>query len=368
MKKPAPRLICNARGEPKALLANAISLLRDAPAWNGVLAFDTFSMQTMKVLPPPWEAIAQNRWEPQPWQPHDDIMAANWMQGHDVGVGVDVASQAVEAVARDREVHPVADYLESLEWDGVPRIDSAMSVYFGAQASPYSEAIGRVLFVSGVARVVSPGCKADQSVILEGAQGTGKSMAVRTLFDPWFSDEIADLGSKDAAMQCAGVWAIEIAELDSMSRAEVSRVKAFLTRTTDRFRPPYGRRIIEAPRQCIFVGTTNQDEYLKDETGNRRFLPIRTGRVDTNALARDRHQLWAEAVTLHANDAKWWLVNPGIERRAQAEQRARLVTDPWEPNVASYIGYCGNCAYCGKSPYASRRLRATFHLQVITPP
>lgn len=266
-------------------------------------------------------------------------MATNWLQGQDVCVGVDVAAQAIEAVARDREVHPVMDYLDGLEWDGVPRIDDAMKTYFGAEASPYAETLGRILFVSAVARIMSPACKADSTVIMEGAQGTGKSTAIRTRFDPWFSDEIADLGSKDAAMQCAGVWAIEIAELSSMTRSEVERIKAFLTRTTDRFRPPYGRRVIEVPRRCIFVGTTNLDEYLKDESGNRRFLPVRTGRINIDALARDRDQLWAEAVTLQAAGAKWWLVNPGMEQAAQAEQRARLVTDPWEPNVAEFVSH-----------------------------
>ena len=120
--------------------------------------------------------------------------------------------------------------------------------------------------------------------IFEGAQGARKSTAVKALFDPWFSDELADLGSKDAAMQTRGVWGIEVSELDAMSRMEVSRIKAFITRTTDRFRPPYGSRIIESPRSCVFWGTTNADGYLKDETGGRRFWPVKIGKINVDLL------------------------------------------------------------------------------------
>ena len=127
---------------------------------------------------------------------------------------------------------------------------------------------------AGVARIFSPGAKADSCLILEGEQGTKKSTALKTLVQPWFTDEIAELGSKDAALQTRGVWIIEIAELDSMNRSEAGKIKEFMSRTTDRFRPPYGRRLIESPRQCIFAGSVNHTNYLRDETGARRFWPV----------------------------------------------------------------------------------------------
>jgi predicted P-loop ATPase len=131
--------------------------------------------------------------------------------------------------------------------------------------------------ISTVARIFEPGVKADCCLILEGEQGSGKSSALRTLAAPWFTDEIAELGSKDAALQSHGVWIIELAELDSMSRADVGRIKAFMSRSVDRFRPPYGKRLIESPRQCVFAGSVNHSDYLRDETGARRFWPVECG-------------------------------------------------------------------------------------------
>jgi predicted P-loop ATPase len=128
--------------------------------------------------------------------------------------------------------------------------------------------------ISAVARVYEQGVKVDCALIPEGEQGLMKSTALKALSEPWFTDEIADLGSKDAAMQTRGVWVIEIAELDSMSRAEVSKIKSFISRVTDRFRPPYGKRLIESPRQCVFAASVNHSTYLRDETGGRHFWPV----------------------------------------------------------------------------------------------
>src|SRR5512132_1741296 len=160
------------------------------------------------------------------------------------------------------------------------------------------------------------GAKADCCLILEGPQGIRKSTALRTIAGEYFTDELADLGSKDAAMQTRGVWIIELSEFDNLSHAEVARIKAFMSRTTDRFRPPYGMRLVESQRQCVFAGTVNHGTYLRDETGGRRFWPIRCGRIDVEALARDRDQLWAEARLKFDGGTLWWLDSDELIRMA----------------------------------------------------
>ena len=198
-----------------------------------------------------------------------------------------------------------------------------------------------MLMISAVARIVSPGSKVDAALtVLEGKQGLLKSTAIKALFDPWFTDEIADLGSKDSAMQCAGVWCVEIAELDAMNKAEVSKVKAFLSRTTDRYRPPYGRRVVERPRSCIFFGSTNARDYLKDATGARRFHPLAVGvesKIDVEGLRSDRDLLWAEAVEGYNKGDAWWFSDPSNRRtaiEASAQQEERYQLDPWEQPIS----------------------------------
>jgi predicted P-loop ATPase len=172
--------------------------------------------------------------------------------------------------------------------------------------------------------------------ILEGDQGTGKSRGMRALSEPWFSDELSDIGSKDAAMQLQGAWFLEIAELDAFSKPDITRIKAFLSRQADRFRPPYGSRVSEFPRQCIFVGTTNSDRYLKDETGGRRFWPVKCGRIDVDAITRDRDQLWAEARLLFEQGTNWWL-DPKTSVLATEQQEERFEADPWHEAVTLFI-------------------------------
>jgi predicted P-loop ATPase len=299
-------LILTKTDTPKPLLANAITALREAPAWHGVLAYDQFAMETIVDAAPPWDSKTLG-WLSRAWSSHDDLLTAEWLQRAGISVNAATAAQAVEAVARDRSFHPVRDYLSNLQHDGVSRLDTWLSTCLGAEQTTYNATVGRAMLIAAVARIDKPGCKVDTVPIFEGAQGARKSTAVRALFDPWFSDELADLGSKDAAMQTRGVWGIEVSELDAMSRMEVSRIKSFITRTTDRFRPPYGSRIIESPRSCVFWGTTNSDGYLKDETGGRRFWPVKIGKINIVLLQEIRDQLWAEAVVLYEAGADWWI-------------------------------------------------------------
>jgi predicted P-loop ATPase len=301
-----------------------------------VLAYDEFSRQTVIRSAPPWDPRVR-RWTERAWTAHDDLLTAEWLQREDIAVNTVVAAQAVEAAAQEASFHPVRVHLENLEHDGRGRLNSWLSEYFGAAQTTYHREVGQAILVAAVARIFEPGCKVDTVPIFEGPQGARKSTAVKTLFQPWFSDELADLGSKDSAMQTRGVWGLEVSELDAMSRAEVSRIKAFISRTTDRFRPPYGSRIIESPRTCVFWGTTNADGYLKDETGGRRFLPIKVGKISVERLEQDRDQLWAEAVRLYLEGNPWWITNKQVLADAERHQRDRYIGDPWEGLVGSFI-------------------------------
>ena len=259
-------LLTSKRG-PLGNVANAITALRHAPEWQNVLRFDESALTVVAKMPPPFEYAPS---APFTWTDEHDIQTAAWLQHQDVRVNKEIAGQALQVVAREHSFHPVRDYLDSLKWDGIARIDDWLTLYIGVNPTDYVRAVGAKFLIGGVARVYQPGSKNDACLILEGPQGGLKSTALRTLADPWFTDEIPELGTKDAALQTRGVWLIEIAELDSMTRTDVSRVKAFMSRSVDRFRPPYGKRPIEAPRECIFAGTTNKQDYLKDETGGRR--------------------------------------------------------------------------------------------------
>jgi predicted P-loop ATPase len=321
----------NKNGAPKALLANAITALRMAPEWAAVLGFNEFSLSTVALKPPPFGGKAGAE-----WSDHEDRLTADWLQHQGIQVGVEVAGQATQTVAMERKFHPVRAYLESLKWDGTERIGTWLSLYLGADSSDYTKAVGSRWLISAIARVLRPGCKADCSLILEGPQGIYKSTVLQKLGGEWFTDQIAELHSKDASMATMGKWIIELSELDALTRADAGRIKAFMSRTTEHFRPPYGKRTIDAPRQCVFAGTVNHSEYLKDETGGRRFWPVVCTRILIDDLSRDRDQLWAEALVQYRAGANWYLDTVDLVAEAQAQQEERYEADVWDSKVMDW--------------------------------
>ncbi len=330
-------LLTNREGEPRPVLANAILALRSAPEWRNALWHDEFAAATVAREPPPWER-REIGWQDTPWSDRDDLLVADWLQHQGVLVPASIAGQAVEAVARDRPFHPVREYLDALRWDGTPRIDTWLSSYLGATDNCYIRAVGPRWLISAVARIHQPGAKVDCALILEGPQGIKKSTALRIMGQPWFTDRLSDLGSKDAAMETRSVWIVEIAELDTMSRAEVGTIKAFISRTSDRFRPPYGKRLVDLPRQCVFAGSVNPEGgYLKDSTGGRRFWPVACGAIDIAAIERDRDQLWVEACVRFREGHPWWLEGRSLQALAAEQQADRYQGDAWDEPIRRYI-------------------------------
>jgi predicted P-loop ATPase len=326
-------LTLNNRGVPLGDLRNVLYALRHAPEWQGVLAYDAFAARVITQKPLPWGDRTVEE-----WADDHDTRACEWMQEQGIPAAAGVVGRGIQTVARENRVHPVCDYLHALNWDGTPRLDSWLTRYLGVEDSPYVQAVGSRFLISAVARVEQPGCKVDQVLILEGPQGILKSSALQALADPWFTDRISNLGGKDAAMEIAGTWLVEMAELDALLRAVLSATKSFVTRRHDRFRPPYGKHVVDRPRQCVFAGTINPvGGYLKDPTGGRRFWPVSCGVIDLEALVRDRDQLWAEAFVRFRAGAPWWLETPELQALAAAEQDARFEVDAWTEKLSEWL-------------------------------
>lgn len=238
----------------------------------------------------------------------------------------------------ENQFNPVTDYLDALTWDQRPRIGRWLTVYLGADDTPLNRETGRLVLVAAVRRAYEPGVKFDQIMVLEGRQGTGKSTALKILAgEDNFSDQHI-LGQRDREQQEAftGVWIHEIAELAGMRRADIEAVKQFASRTEDRARPAYGRIRVDIKRKGIFVATTNQEIYLRDDSGNRRFWPVLTGSVDLEALRRDRDQLWAEAAEEEARGGSLFL-DARLWAHAGAEQESRVEEDAWHDDVEKYV-------------------------------
>jgi len=248
--------------------------------------------------------------------------------------------RVVRETARRNSFHPVRDYLDGLKWDEAPRIDGWLTNYAQADSTPYLRAVGKNMLVAAVRRVRHPGCKFDEMPVFESPQGKNKSSALRVLAveEDWYSDDLPlNADSKKLIEQTIGRWIVEVPELSGMRKVDIEHLKSQLSRQVDHARMSYGRMPTEKKREFITVGTTNDDKYLRDPTGNRRYWPIKTPAFDLEALKRDRDQLWAEAAAREAKGESIRL-DPSLWDAAAIEQGKRTVEDPWIDAIRALLG------------------------------
>lgn len=332
--------------------SNLVTILLHDERWVGVFGYDERLCKTAFLREPPFPAdLSLGETSEASSVFGGDAPYPRYLDEHDlmsVRIAVErqyqisfpktiAVGEAVERTSRERTFDPVLQYLEGLVWDRTPRVYAWTTTYLGVKDTGLTRDIGKRWLIQAVARTYKPGCQADSVLILEGVQGVKKTTALKILGGRWFTDSIGDPKNKDTYLSLLGKWIIELAELDSMKRAESSSYKNFLTNRDDYFREPYGRHATPHPRRFTFAATTNEENYLQDATGNRRFQPIKVLHVDDEALQRDRDQLWAEAVAMMKSGELWYIHEEEHLEQIRAEQEKRYSPDEWEAAIAEYI-------------------------------
>jgi len=312
--------------QPIVNQANVEIVLEKHPRFKDMVWFDEFHQKIF------------TKWgteNTRPWVDNDDIQLVSLFQ-RELGLtkfNKYVIADGVRQHAFNRRKNEVTDWLNNLTWDGLDRIENFFNLCFGSEDNEYTRAASRNWWISIVARALRPGCKVDNMVILEGSQGTFKSSALALVGGPWYAEVNESITSKDFFLTLHGKLIIEIGELDAFSKADANTMKKVISCQTDRFRAPYGRIAEDYPRRCVFIGSTNEHEYLKDTTGGRRYWPIAVKRVDLAMIKEHRDQLFAEAVQLFKTGANWWTMPDATAQ----EQEDRRQIDPWEEPIAAYL-------------------------------
>lgn len=325
-------------GKIEPTLNNLANILSHSAEWSGVLAWDAFRERIVKRKNPPYRSDSPY------WRDVDDLETQMWLERSDAYTyrgQIGITQHAVELVAKQHSFHPVRDWLKSIKWDGMPRLEHWLADIFGAPQNDYTAGIGRKWMISAVERIFKPGCKADYMLVLESEQGWRKTAVTRIMAieEDWFNDDIGTYGSKESKEALHGRWIIEEGELSSMNRSEVDAVKRFMTAQSDKYRSPWGRRVEDHPRQCVFIGTVNPgaNGYLNDPTGARRFWPVAMAHeANFKALGDVIIQLWAEAAAAVCSGETGEPSRDLIDL-AKKEQEERRNVDEWENIIHEWL-------------------------------
>jgi hypothetical protein len=315
-----------AQGRYVPSLDGVCRVLEKHPRWAGKIWYDTFLEKVQTDAFGPTEN----------WTDYLAARLNRWIQAvfEFPTLGTERVQEAADTVARGNPRNVLREWLESLTWDQTPRLHDLLPRGFGTRQDIYHVRVGECWLVSMVARALQPGCKVDTMPVFEGSQGAGKSSALAILGGEWFGECHEDFGSKDFVLSLKGCWLIEVAEMHAFRRADVDRLKGIMSTRIDRVRVPYGRVTEEHPRQSVFAGTTNRDDWQADDTGARRFWPVRCGFLNHDWLRENREQLFAEAVARFRAGDDWWSV-PTVQAADAADERRP--EDPWEEVIAGYV-------------------------------
>lgn len=342
-------LIADEHGRVKPKLANNYFwMLRGHPQTRGLFAWNIIADCVFVMAKPPWVPSADDKWLPRPLHDDDIFRSGTWLENQGLTPRKPDARDAIKSIARLTRYNPVIDYLTGLRWDGCPRLQGGQwegdtvpplsTEYLGSPEDAIYGTLVTKWHIGAVARAMRPGCKADCMVIFESPQGKFKSTYLRKMATidghEYFADNVGDITSPGSIMLLQGTWIVEVAELSGFDRREVSSIKAWLSRTTDRYVPKYESEKRDVPRNFLVAGTHNPSGhgYLKDPTGARRFWPVPVTEVDITRVESDRDQIWAEAVTLYNAGVKWWLSD--VENDAvDGLTQDRRVEDPWGAKI-----------------------------------
>lgn len=328
-------------GLPNKTIDNILIILENDPNLCKKLYHDEFANRAVICGPMPWETQVPFPYRDRLWTDEDDSGLRHYMEKTYSITGEKKILDGMAIYANRHKRHKIREYLSTLKWDGIKRLDTLLIDYFGAEDTNYVRAVTRKTLCAAVARAMRPGCKFDYMLILSGAQGVGKSTFFSILGKDWYSDSMSTFEGKDAAEMVQGYWIIEAGELTGFNRSEMNAVKQFLSKKEDVYRMPYGRRTANFPRNCIIVGTTNDKEFLKDRTGNRRFWPVGLGKQPVKKsvfrdLQAETDQIWAEALT------RWMVGEPlylsgDTEKMAREKQESYREVSPREGIIRSFL-------------------------------